>query len=80
MVTFAKIVQKSITYQQEPDSCSSFAIGDPHEAQRHVLTIETHDAGAGPFVRIITGGWAIDEDNLDEIPDMIRKLIADMEP
>jgi hypothetical protein len=53
-----KIVEKSITFEQEPDCCD----GTSDYAQH--LTVQTQDGGGGPFLILSTTRWAIDKDDL----------------
>ncbi len=53
-----KPVEKSITYEQEPDCCD----GTSDYAQHLIVT--TQDGGGGPFLILSTTRWAIDRDDL----------------
>ena len=53
-----KPVEKSITYEQEPDCCD----GTSNYAQH--LTVQTQDGGGGAYLTLQTERWAIDRDDL----------------
>jgi hypothetical protein len=53
-----KPVEKSITYEQEPDCCD----GTSDYAQHLIVT--TQDGGGGAYLTLQTERWAIDRDDL----------------
>jgi hypothetical protein len=53
-----KPVEKSITYEQEPDCCD----GTSDYAQH--LMVTTQDGGGGAYIILQTERWAIDRDDL----------------
>lgn len=62
-----EVFQKTITYQQEPDSCSDLEGQD--------LTLETRDCGAGPYLVIKTEEWALEPEQIDGFCEMLKGFI-----
>lgn len=68
-------IEKSITYEQEPDCCD----GTSDYAQH--LTVTTQDGGGGPYIILKTDRWAIDKDALlsGEFASQLLTILEGME-
>ena len=58
-----------IIYSQQSDSCEK---GEPGQ----ILTINSDDAGGGPFIYISTKRWAMDWDEVDNLIQIINDFKA----
>lgn len=68
--TAVKIESVRVDYMQEEDSCSSDG--------PQVLTVETQDAGGGPYLVISTTRWAIERP--EDLLPLLRRVLALAEP
>ena len=57
---------------QEDDCCSPVDVGQK-------LRIEIEDGGGGPYVVISTNRWAIDENDLENLPKLLHDILYQYE-
>jgi hypothetical protein len=62
LVQSAKIV-----YWQDADNC-------PEDGGQE-LVVHTEDGGGGPYIVIATQRWAIDVDEVDNVPELLRRVL-----
>ena len=66
-----RVARKLVTVVQNEDNG-----GRPNELGQE-LTIETGDAGGGPYLVITTTRWALDDDEIGDFCSYLKKFIAE---
>ena len=67
-----KIVEQKIILEQPADS-------DAENDIEQYMTVRALDCGAGPFVVIETGRWAIDPDEIEPFVALLRRLMDEID-
>jgi len=67
-----KLVEIKGLFGQLKDSCDG---GDDIQ----FLSVETADAGGGPYIVISTERWAIDADDIDKFSSMLKEIVSEVE-
>ena len=67
-----RLAETKDIYTQDSDCCQDQDVGQ-------TLVVRTQDGGGGAFVVIETERWAIDEDQVDDFCDALKRTLARVE-